>query len=215
MAFSGETGIPPSSLGIIHDQPSSAEAIRAAEHDLLIDATYHNKHVLTPAVRDIATLAVMVRDSLSEPPAEAWRLSARFVDPEFRSMSATADGVQKLAADMDTLTRYPVLLESVFDDAQVDRIMDDQRRANGRMVADMLSRDGQSGPDDSVSASEQMLNEARGHKEQFDALGVAIRAGVDPEDAARIIGLEGIGFTGAVPVSLRLPNSDAEDVEEG
>lgn len=138
-AFSGETGIPPSSLGIVHDQPASAEAIRAAEHDMLIDATYQNKMVLTPAVRDIATLALMVRDDLTEQPEEAWRLSARFADPEFRSMSAQADGVQKLATDMDKIVQYPVLLESVFDDAQVERILEDQRAANGRLVAQILA----------------------------------------------------------------------------
>ena len=110
-AFSGETGIPPSSLGIVDYQPASAEAIRAAEHDMLIDATYQNKMVLTPAVRDIATLARMVRDDLTEQPEEAWKLSARFADPEFRSMSAQADGVQKSAADMDNIVRDPVLLE--------------------------------------------------------------------------------------------------------
>ena len=140
MAFSGETGIPPSSLGIIHDQPASAEAIRAAEHDMLIDATYQNKFVLGPAVRDIATLAVMVRDGLSEPPVDAWRLSARFADPEFRSMSAQADAVQKLAADMDKISEYPVLLESVFDDSQVERITEDRRRANGRSLMAFMER---------------------------------------------------------------------------
>lgn len=121
-AFSAETGIPVSSLGVIHDQPSSAEAIRAAEHDLLIDATYHNKHVHTAAVRDIATLAVMVRDDLTAPPAEAWKMSARFADPEFRSMSAQADAVQKLASDMDNIAKWDVLLESAFDGSQVERI---------------------------------------------------------------------------------------------
>lgn len=121
-SFSAETGIPVSSLGIVHDQPASAEAIRAAEHDLLIDATYHNTHVHSQSVRDIATLAVMVRDDLSEPPAEAWRLSARFADPEFRSMSAHADAVQKIASDMETIAKWDVLLETAFDEAQVDRI---------------------------------------------------------------------------------------------
>src|SRR5690606_17256711 len=100
MAFAGETGIPPSSLGVIHDQPASAEAIRAAEHDLLIDVSYQNKFVYSSAVEQIATLAVMVRDGLNEPPKDAWKLSARFVDPEFRSLSAKADAVQKLASDM-------------------------------------------------------------------------------------------------------------------
>ena len=106
---------------------------------MLIDATYLNKMVLTPAVRDIATLALMVRDDLAEQPEEAWRLSARFADPEFRSMSAQADGVQKLASDMDNIVESPVLLESVFDDAQVERIQEDARAANGRVVAQILA----------------------------------------------------------------------------
>lgn len=137
-AFSAETAIPVSSLGIIHDQPASAEAIRAAEHDLLIDVTYHNKHVYTPAVRDIASLAVMVRDGLSSPPRDAWQVSARFADPEFRSMSAQADAVQKLAGSMDDIARYGVLLESVFDDAQVERVRSDHRRSAGQATLDRL-----------------------------------------------------------------------------
>ena len=40
-------------------------------------------------------------------------------------------------------------------------------------------------------------------KARFDALGIAIRAGVDPDDAARQVGLPGVKFTGMTPVSLR------------
>lgn len=136
MAFSGETGIPPSSLGIIHDQPASAEAIRAAEHDLLIDATYQNKYVLGMAVEEIMALAVMVRDDLTEPPKDMWKLSARFADPEFRSLSAEADAVQKLGASMDNLANHPVLLERIFSDDEVKRIQSDSRRSG---VADLVA----------------------------------------------------------------------------
>ena len=128
-AFSAETAIPVSSLGVIHDQPASAEAIRAAEHDLLVDVTYHNRHVHAASVREIATLAAMVRDDLSAPPAEAWKMSARFADPEFRSMSAQADATQKLAASMDAIGKWDVLLESVFDEGQVERIKEQMRLA--------------------------------------------------------------------------------------
>lgn len=51
-------------------------------------------------------------------------------------------------------------------------------------------------------------------KDKFDALGVAIRAGVDPQSAARMLGLQGVEFTGAVPVSLRMPQTDATGLEE-
>lgn len=138
MAFAGETSIPPSSLGVIHDQPASAEAIRAAEHDLLIDANYHNKFVHPESVKQVAELAVMVRDNLVAPPAEFWRLSARFADPEFRSLSAQSDAVQKLAASMDQLVNHPVLLEQIFSDDQVERIQEDARRSAGRNALQAL-----------------------------------------------------------------------------
>lgn len=138
MAFSGETGLPPSSLGVIHDQPASAEAIRAAEHDLLIDATFQNRYVFDTQIRDIMTLVVMLRDRLAAPPAEIWRLSSRFIDPEFASVSAQSDSVQKLSTSMDALVRYPVLLEQIFDDAQVKRIQDDQRRADGSATLERI-----------------------------------------------------------------------------
>jgi hypothetical protein len=140
MAFSGETGIPPSSLGIIHDNPSSAEAMRAAEHDLLIDVTYQNKFVLSSAVKSIATLAVMVRDGLTEAPDESWRLSASFADPEFRSTSANADAVVKLAAGLPDLAQSTVLLEEIFDEDKIERIVAERTRAQaGTALTQLLA----------------------------------------------------------------------------
>jgi hypothetical protein len=138
MAFSGETGIPPGSLGIIHDQPASAEAIRAAEHDLLIDVTYQNKYVLAAAVKNIAQLAVMVRDGLTEPPADAWRLSASFADPEFRSTSANADAYVKLAGANPDLVNSSVLLETVFDEDQIERIESERTKAQAGTALDAI-----------------------------------------------------------------------------
>lgn len=51
-------------------------------------------------------------------------------------------------------------------------------------------------------------------KAKFDALGVAIRSGVEPSNAAAVLGLHGIDFTGAVPVSLRLPEAEASALEK-
>lgn len=204
MAFTGETGIPPNSLGVLHDQPASAEAIRAAEHDLLIDVTYQNKYPLNQANKDIATLAVMVRDGLSEPPAEAWKLNTTFVDPEFRSLSAQADAVQKLSSDMGELTNWPVLLEQIFDDDQVERLLEEKRRQ-----ATVSSLDSLIG-----SQVQDPTAEANAIKAKFDALGVAIRSGVDPDNAAQLVGLDGVEFTGAIPVSLRPPADEAADLED-
>lgn len=50
-------------------------------------------------------------------------------------------------------------------------------------------------------------------KAKADAMGVLIRAGVDPKEAAAQVGFAGLAFTGAVPTSLRLPTADADKVE--
>jgi hypothetical protein len=51
-------------------------------------------------------------------------------------------------------------------------------------------------------------------KAKADALGALIRSGVEAESAAAQVGLSGVEFTGAMPVSLRLPSSDAAELEE-
>src|SRR5690606_26622954 len=51
-------------------------------------------------------------------------------------------------------------------------------------------------------------------RKKFDALGIAIRAGVSPESALRLLGLEGVEMTGAVPVSLRMPEVEADGLEQ-
>lgn len=51
-------------------------------------------------------------------------------------------------------------------------------------------------------------------KAKADALGALIRAGVDAEVAAQQVGLPGLKFTGATPVSLRLPEDEAAQLED-
>ncbi|WP_074784694.1 hypothetical protein [Arthrobacter woluwensis] len=137
MAFSGETGLSPSSLGVLHDQPSSAEAIRAAEHELLIDIMWQNQYVLAPAVEEIAGLAYMVKEDETSLPDEFWKLSARFRNPEFRSMSAEADALTKLAPVLPQIIQYPTLAGRVFTDDEVDSL---RQEAQKGMVSDFINR---------------------------------------------------------------------------
>lgn len=51
-------------------------------------------------------------------------------------------------------------------------------------------------------------------KAAADAMGVLIRSGVEPADAAEQVGLTGVKFTGAVPTSLRLPEAAASSLEQ-
>ena len=50
-------------------------------------------------------------------------------------------------------------------------------------------------------------------KTRADAMGVLIRAGVAPANAATQVGLPDVEFTGAVPVSLRVPEKAAAALE--
>ena len=58
-------------------------------------------------------------------------------------------------------------------------------------------------------------DEAAAVKAKADAMGILIRSGVKPEDAAERVGLGGMKFTGAVPVTLRLPEQAAAGLEGG
>jgi len=151
-AFSGETGIPLAALGILHDNPSSAEAMLTAERGMLIDVTNQNRVVLSTSVKDIARLAVMVRDGSTTPPEDAWRLSAKFADPEFRSTSANADAYVKLVGANPELANSSVLLETVFDDDQVERFQDERRRNQAPGVLSQLLASRQPAPTQEVTA---------------------------------------------------------------
>lgn len=175
MAFCGETGIPPASLGVVADSnPSSEAAIRAGEHDLLIDVTNQNKHVLNHAASDIARLAIMVRDDLPEPPTEAWKLSARFADPEFRSSSANADAYVKLAGANPDIADSPSILGLMFDPDEVSDIQAHLRRKQG---SGLLER---------VLSSRK---DADSDGEQGDA--EAVDGGTEPDNRPSEQGLEG------------------------
>lgn len=154
MAFSGETGIPPSSLGIIHDNPSSAEAIRAAEHDLLIDVTYQNGYVLAHAVEEAARLMWMTMNPGEALPDEAWSMQAQFADPEFRSSTGMADVAVKLDA-IEALKGTTIPLEQMYGPADIQRIEDTRRRTAGESLLDkVLASRAQAQPNTGVTDGE-------------------------------------------------------------
>jgi hypothetical protein len=69
-AFCGETDLPLSSLGIIHENPASAEAIEAAERNLILEARYTMKTSLGPRLARVMKTALEIRDGSLPAPAE-------------------------------------------------------------------------------------------------------------------------------------------------
>jgi hypothetical protein len=141
--FAGETSIPVSSLGVVQDNPASAEAIYAAKEDLVIEAEGVCEG-FTPAYIRAMQTGVQMRDRLAVLPDELRGLGLRWRDPSTPSRAAATDAVMKqvqagvLPADSD------VALEQLgYDDTTIRRIQADRRRASGsaalRAITDAIA----------------------------------------------------------------------------
>ena len=216
--FAGETDLPISALGIVQDNPPSAEALYAAEKDLIVAARASNR-VLGAALRRVAQRAVMLRDGDDEISNELRGLRPTWVNPAFTSPTTAVQALNQLVtvfpwmAETDDALRY-----AGFEGPEITRMKSDRTKSAGGGVLERILA-GQTQVADPAPAAAAPPQTASGDdptalKAKFDALGTAIRAGVDPADAAARLGLAGIKFTGATPVALRLPKDDADQLEE-
>lgn len=136
--FAGETSLPVSSLGIVQDNPASAEAIYAAKEDLVMEAAAANR-VFGSALRRAATTAVMLRDGLTEAPSELRQLQAKWRNPATPSVVSASDALVKQASVMPWLADSDVALEALgYDQATITRLRADKARAEGRQRMDAL-----------------------------------------------------------------------------
>jgi len=214
-AFAAEMNLAPATMGIITDaNPASAESWAAAKEELIIEAEAANRDFGRALVQS-AIDAIMLRDGLSEPTDEMRRLSAKFRNPATPSRAAASDAATKQVATFPWMAQSDVILEELgYDEDTLDRLRADRRRFAVASLAAALP--GQvasaSGTPEVIDAASQGApgetdatgaDEASVFKTKFDAIGVAVRAGVDPADAAERVGLAGLRFTGATPVALR------------
>ena len=127
--FAGETGIPVSSLGVIHDNPVSAEAIYAAKEDLVIEANTLNQ-TNAVALKNIALLALAAEknttiDLLDEQDVS---IQAKFKDASMPSIVSQSDAMIKQASIVPWLGETEVALEMLgYTDDQITRLMAQKR----------------------------------------------------------------------------------------
>lgn len=136
--FSGETGIPISELGVVHDNPASAEAIYAAKESLVIEAENLNM-TNGAALRDIGLMALAASRNAplsSLTPAEL-TLQPRFRNPAMPSIVTQADAIVKAISAFDWMKYSDVALEEFgFAEDQIMRLRSDRIRYQSReMVA--------------------------------------------------------------------------------
>lgn len=214
--FSGEMSIPVSSLGIgVDSNPTSAESYAASREDLIAEAEDANGE-WDGSHRHSLLNAFALREGIGfdELPAELRGLRAKRRDPRHTSQAAAADAFVKVASVIPGLAETDTALDMLgLDPSLVERLKSDLRRGrSSAMVTALAGAAGETPAEPSVAQS--ATEDAAVLKAKFEALGMAVRAGVDPEDAAGRLGLAGIKLTGGIPVSLRMPQDEASSLEE-
>lgn len=134
--FSGETSIPVSELGVIHDNPASAEAIYACKESLVIEAENLNEtngEALKAIGRmALATLRDVPLDSLDE---DAMSIKPVWKNPAMPSIVSQADAMVKIISAMPWIAESRVALEEFgFGEDKITRLMNDKRRAEARAL---------------------------------------------------------------------------------
>ena len=180
MMVSSATDIPAEALGIRLSNPTSVEAINAAEQRLSRIAERQNRE-FTRQLMQLMRVAIYMQggyQSLSD-------VDLSGITPVWEPVNVSVKAWESKQRAQNTL------------DAIRQSVNQPEQGQAGTATADTGTGDTQQS---SAKPSETGASEL---KTAFDALGVAIRAGVSPQSAAAKLGLDGIDFTGMVPVSLR------------
>ena len=208
--FCRESALPDSSLAITDlANPTSADAYDASQYDLIAEAEGATDE-WTPALQRAMVRALAMKNTEPNVP-DAWRtIAPQWRDPRFLSRAAEADAGMKQLTAVPWLAETEVGLDLLgLTPQQKAQALGERRRARSQ---EMLTTLAQAAPVE--TALDVADSEADDIKAKADAMGILIRSGVDPQSAAARVGLDGLTFTGAVPVSLRQPEQDAAELEE-
>ena len=140
--FSGETNVPISTLGVIHDQPASAEAIYAANEPLIIEVEDFNDG----ARESLRTLALMAMAAKTDTPID--EMDARYYDftPDFRnpampSVVSQTDAMVKIASVVPGFAGTDVFFEQIgfAEDMRRKAINEINRNAGNFVLSQVLN----------------------------------------------------------------------------
>lgn len=136
--FCAATGLPQSSVGLFADNPQSAEAMLAAEAGLAAEADLQWRIFQRPLLRVVEDI-VMLRDRLTAPPPEAWRMSVKWTPTTQASTAAQADYISKVVAALPQVADTTVALRLAgLTTEQIDEIRAERQRAAAGSVLDRL-----------------------------------------------------------------------------
>lgn len=140
--FSGHTGVPLGSLGIATDNPESAGAKQEAREDIVGHAETQHR-VYGAALRRSFATAIMVRDGLSEPPAEIRNLQMAWRPPNRPTLAAMADAGAKQVAAIPGMAETTVGLELMgLTPQQIERFLAERKPSGVTALAAAVARQG-------------------------------------------------------------------------
>lgn len=159
LVVASDTDLPVDSLGITLDNPSSAEAMAAAERKLTRRADRQNRLFGMQLTR-LARMAVCLSDGLAEPPDELKRVKPAWAPTREISDGARADAYVKISQVNQSYATSEVGLRRLgLDGSEIRSLRSQQSRDRGRDTLDMIPRSANAGDD---QGSEPAENEPTG-----------------------------------------------------
>ena len=139
--FAGETNVPISQLGIIHDQPASAEAIYAASEPLVIETEDFNDSA-RETLRNVALMAIAAKLDvpLADLPPEYADFVADFRNPAMPSVVSQTDAMVKIASVVPGFAGTSVFFEQVGfpEDMRRKAMSEIERNAGGFVLSQVF-----------------------------------------------------------------------------
>lgn len=147
--FSGETNVPVSQLGIIHDNPSSAEAIYAASEPLIIECQDLNDNS-RETMRSLARMAMAAQLDvpLAKLPEDWADFTPNFANPAMPSIVSMADAAVKIAGSVPGFAGTDAFWKMLGMPEDTRREIDEQvSAANAQAMLAQIFGGGQAGTD--------------------------------------------------------------------
>lgn len=146
--FSGATNIPIAELGIVHDNPSSAQAIAEAKEPLIIDCQLLNE-LNADALEILARMAIAEKEktSMRELMSGPRVVCANMQNPAYPSVVSMADSMVKLVspAEAQWIAGTETYLRMMgIEDAVISELEAQKQEIQARQMAMMLAAQGQS-----------------------------------------------------------------------
>lgn len=141
--FAGATCVPVNELGVIHDNPNSADAIHASEKALLAEVENSLNAANAESLQNIALMALAVESNvpMAKLADEQRDFSVKFKNPSMPSAAAQADAMLKITTPAPWIAETEVYLEQVgFDEGTRRRLMSDKTKAAATRAIDDIFR---------------------------------------------------------------------------